>query len=155
MKRFAPLLLLTAVLVAVPEPIAWTVQGVPAGPVKPGSKFNIRLVARIQEGWHLYSQKPIAEGPIPTRIWLADRQPFSLAGPIASAEPQAVHDAAFGMEVEIYEREAAFTLPIQVAAGAARGARKLVLHVSYQTCDNRICLPPRTGRVELPVNLVN
>ena len=78
-----------------------------------------RRVAAIEAGWHLYSLKPVAEGPIPTRIWIADGQPFQLAGAVGAAEPVTVQDPALGMEVEMYEGEASFTLPVQAAAGAA------------------------------------
>jgi len=39
---------------------------------------------------------------------------------------------------------------VQVATGAA-GAQKLVISASYQSCNNRLCLPPKTVRVEVPV----
>ena len=120
--------------------------------MKPGSRFQVKLVATIEPGWHLYSLKPMAEGPIPTRIWIAEGQPFTLAGAIHAAEPTVVQDPALNMEVEMYEGEAAFTLPVQAAAGAS-GSQKLVVSASYQTCNNKLCLPPKTARVELLVNV--
>ena len=55
------------------------------------------------------------------------------------------------MEVELYEGEAVFTLPVRVAPGAAPGAQKLVVSASYQSCNNKICLPPKTVKVDMPV----
>jgi len=148
------LILATAVTVlgcaAPADPVSWKFQDTAGKPVKPGSRFQVKLVAAIEPGWHLYSLKPMAEGPIPTRIWIADGQPFTLAGAIQAAEPTVVQDPALNMEVEMYEGEAAFTLPVQAAAGTA-GSQKLVVSASYQTCNNRLCLPPKTVRVELAV----
>jgi len=58
----------------------------------------------------------MAEGPIATRIWIADGQPFALAGGVKAPDPQVMQDPALGMEVELYEGEAAFTLPVKIAA---------------------------------------
>lgn len=151
--------LLCAVLVAAslgaatPDPVAWTAAGAPAKPVKPGARFTLKLVARVQEGWHLYGMRPMADGPIPTRIWLPEGQPFELTGSIQAAEPETVQDPSFGMEVELYEGEAAFTLPVRVAAAAPAGARKIVVNASYQSCNNKICLPPKTVKVEAAVTI--
>ncbi len=151
-------LLVTAAIAALlqaapPDPVAWKLQNPPAAPVKPGARFNVKLLAAVQEGWHLYSLKPIAEGPVPTRIWLAEGQPFSLAGAVQAPEPQVIQDPTFGMEVELYEGEAMFALPVKVAGGAAPGPQKLVVSASYQSCNNKLCLPPKTVKVELPITI--
>ena len=112
--------------------------------MKAGERFTARLVAQIQEGWHLYSMKESADGPVATRIWLPEAQPVQLAGPIKAAPPEVVQDASFNMEVEEYEGQAEFTLPLR-AMGAAQ---KLTVNVSYQSCNNRLCLPPKTVKVE-------
>ncbi len=138
---------------APPDPVAWKLQNSPAAPVKPGARFTVKLLATVQDGWHLYSLKPTAEGPIPTRIWIAEGQPFSLAGAVRSPEPRVMQDASFGMEVELYEGEAVFTLPVRVAPSAPPGAQKLVVNASYQSCNNKLCLPPKTVRVEVPVTI--
>ena len=70
-----------------------------------------------------------------------------------ASDPQVMQDASFGMEVELYEGEAMFTLPVKVAAGAAPGAQKLVVSASYQSCNNKVCLPPKTVKVEVPVTI--
>jgi Disulphide bond corrector protein DsbC len=137
---------------APPDPVSWKLQGAPVKPVKAGARFQVKLVAAIESGWHLYSLKPMPEGPIPTRIWIAEGQSFALAGAIKAAEPASVQDPALNMEVEMYEGEAEFTLPVQ-AATSASGVQKLVVSASYQTCNNRLCLPPRTVRVELPLTI--
>jgi DsbC/DsbD-like thiol-disulfide interchange protein len=135
------------------DPVAWKLQPASAAPVKAGARFNVKLLAAVQEGWHLYSLKPMAEGPIPTRIWIAEGQPFSLAGTVQSPDPRVMQDPSFGMEVELYEGEAVFTLPVRVAPSAAPGAQTLVVSASYQSCNNKLCLPPKTVKVEVPVTI--
>lgn len=150
--RGAALLLAAALSwAAPPDPVTWKLQET-GKPVRAGSRFQIRLTARIEPGWHLYSLKPMSDGPIPTRIWIAEGQPFKLTGAIQAGEPTTVQDPALNMEVEMYEGEAAFTLPVQALAGST-GAQKLIVNASYQSCNNRLCLPPKTVQVELPVTV--
>jgi len=154
MKKLFFAAAMAACLAAAPaDPVAWTLQNPPAAPVKAGARFNVKLLAAVQDGWHMYSLKPMAEGPIPTRIWIAEGQPFSLAGAVQAPDPQVMQDASFGMEVELYEGEAVFTLPVRVASGAAPGAQKLGVSASYQSCNNKLCLPPKTVKVEVPITI--
>ena len=145
---------IAACLAAAPaDPVAWKLQDLSAAPIKAGARLNLKLLATVQQGWHLYSLKPMAEGPIPTRIWIAEGQPFSLAGAVQSPEPQVVQDATFGVEVEVFEGDLQFTLPVRVAIGTPVGAQKVVVSASYQSCNDQICLPPKTVKVELPVTI--
>jgi thiol:disulfide interchange protein DsbD len=144
---------MAASLMAAPaDPVAWTLNP-PVASVKPGARFTVKLLAAVQDGWHLYSLKPMAEGPIPTRIWIPEGQPFSLSGTVQAPDPRVMQDASFGMEVELYEGEAVFTLPVKVAPGTAPGVQKLVVSASYQSCNSKICLPPKTVKLEAPVTI--
>ena len=145
---------LAACLAAAPaDPVAWKLQNPPTASVKAGAVFHVKLLAAVQEGWHLYSLKPMTEGPIATRIWIAEGQPFLLAGAVRAPEPRVMQDPSFGMEVELYEGEAAFTLPVRVAPGTAPGAQKLVVSASYQSCNDKLCLPPKTVKLEVPITI--
>jgi DsbC/DsbD-like thiol-disulfide interchange protein len=144
---------LAACLMAAPaDPVAWKLNP-PVAPVKAGARFTAKLLAEVQDGWHMYSLKPMADGPIATRIWIGEGQPFSLAGAVQAPDPRVIEDASFGMEVELYEGEAVFTLPVRVAASTAPGAQQLVVSASYQSCNNKLCLPPKTVKVEVPVTI--
>jgi thiol:disulfide interchange protein DsbD len=138
---------------APPNPVAWKLVEAPSKPLKPGARFTVKLTANIQAGWHIYSLKPIEDGPLPTRIWVAEGQPFQLAGPIKGDQPQTMQDPTLHMDVELYEGSAAFSLPLKVAAGTAPGAQNLVVNVQAQSCNNSICLPPATVKVEVPVTV--
>ena len=97
--------------------------------------------------------KHVEDGPVATRIWLAEGQPFQLAEKVKGSTPETLQDPSFNMEVELYEGEATFTLPLKVAAGTAAGTQTLAVNASYQSCNNKICLPPKTVKVELPVTV--
>ena len=152
-RLFCIALAVVSLAAAPPTPVTWKLAGAPAKPVKGGARFTLQLTAQIQPGWHIYSLKPIEDGPVPTRIWLAAGQPFQLAGPIKADEPQTLRDSTLHMEVELYEGAAAFSLPVKVAGGTAAGTQNLVVNAQSQACNNSMCLPPATVKVEIPVGI--
>jgi DsbC/DsbD-like thiol-disulfide interchange protein len=146
--------MITALLLlalAAPNPVAWKLSAVPARPVKPGATLTVKLVASIEAGWHIYWLKQVPDGPVATRIALPDGQPFRLAGRVQAPEPEIVQDPSFGMEVGHYAGETVFTLPLRVVPEAAAGEHKLTVSATYQTCNNKVCLPPRTIQASIPV----
>jgi len=154
MKRLACAVLAAVWLAAAPaNPVEWKLGDAPARPVKAGARFTVKLTANIQAGWHIYSMKPIEDGPIPTRIWLAEAQPFQLAGPVKGDEPQTLQDPTLHMDVELYEGATGFSLPLKAAPGTPPGARNLMVNVQAQSCNNSICLPPATVKVEMAVTI--
>ena len=152
-KLLGAALLAVTLAAAPPNPVTWKMEEGPTKAVKAGAKFTVKLTAHVQEGWHFYSMKPIEDGPVPTRIWIAEGQPFELAGPIKADEPQTLQDPTLHMEVELYEGGASFVLPVHVAANAPAGAKSLVVNAQTQSCNNSMCLPPTTVKVELPVTI--
>ena len=137
---------------APPDPVSWKLEPVAAKSLKAGAKLNVKLVATIQSGWHLYSLKPIPDGPIATRIWIAEGQPFSLASAVQAPAPTTMQDPALNVEVEFYEGETPFTLPVKIAPGIS-GAQTLTVSASYQSCNDKMCLPPKTVKLQLPVTV--
>ncbi len=136
------------------EPIKWSVKaGGPARPLKPGDKFNLQLTAQIEDGWHLYSTDQAEGGPTPTRIVLPADQPFEQAGNLESSEPKTTMDPNFNLMTEYYEGEATFTMPVKVAASAVPGQSEVKVNVSFQTCNDELCLPPKTVKLSVEIDL--
>lgn len=134
-----------------PHPVKWSLSA-PA-PALPGTRFQATLTATIEEGWHLYSLRPLEGGPIPTSITVPPPQQFKLVGQIDAPVPLSAHEEAFGMSVEFYFGEVEFVLPIEVNRSAKPGRHTLAVTVRYQACDNTQCLPPKTVRLESAVTL--
>ena len=133
------------------NPVRWTLSA-PAS-AKPGERIEPRLMAVIEEGWHLYSLHQLEGGPIATQIAVPGPQHFKLIGVIDAPVPLTAHEEAFGMSVEFYFGEVEFTLPVEVNRDAKPGAYKLAVTARYQACDNKQCLPPKTVRLESTVTL--
>ncbi len=136
------------------EPVKWSVKAnLPDKPLKAGDPFSLQLSAKIEEGWHLYATEQAEGGPTPTRIVLPSDQLFKQAGPIESSEPKSAMDPNFNVVVEYYEDEASFAVPVDVSPKAAPGISEAKLDVSFQTCNDRLCLPPRTVKLTLEVDI--
>ncbi len=137
------------------EPVKWSIQpSQPEQPLKPGDQFQVHLTAKIEEGWHLYSLNQAEGGPTPTRISVPAGQPFAQDGNIASAEPKSAMDPNFNLITHYYEEEAAFTIPVKVAANAAAGKANVTVSVGFQTCSEELCLPPKTVRLSTELTIV-
>jgi DsbC/DsbD-like thiol-disulfide interchange protein len=144
----AGLLLLASLLFAQGDaPIRWKIAA-----VAPGPTLKVKLVAGIAPGWHLYSLKKLAGGPVATTITVPDGQLFQLAGKIEAPEPIALHDPNFDMEVEYYADSAEFVVPVKKAPHAKPGRQTLTIAARFQSCNDKICLPPRTVKLETQVD---
>jgi thiol:disulfide interchange protein DsbD len=140
---------------AQPDPVEWSIKlSGPAKTVKVGDKLNVEVVAQIHQGWHIYSITQPAGGPHPTRITMPEMQPFKLAGTIQGPKPEMKFDEGFGILTEIHYGPTNFTLPAQVATDVPPGPKKLHAHVRFMVCNSRLCLPPKTVKLTLDVNIV-
>jgi DsbC/DsbD-like thiol-disulfide interchange protein len=137
----------------IPDPVRWSLAQSAQRPVTRASMVAVKLKAEIRSGWHLYSIGQPPGGPIATEISLPGGQPFTFARPIAAPKPHVIFDPGFGMPVQLYTDTAEFVLPIKVAATAPPGAQTLTVEARYQSCNDSLCLPPRTTKTTLVLQI--
>lgn len=130
------------------DPVKWSLRLEPDA-AAPGQKVLGHLTATIDPGWHLYSlttPKP----PIATTIQLAP-SPAVANWSVWTPPPKRALDPNFQVETETYEEKAEFLLQIEVQGS---GTAELTANVRYQSCDNRLCLPPvrRTATATLKLD---
>jgi thiol:disulfide interchange protein len=133
------------------EPVRWTAS-TKATAVRPGATFDVQVTATIAERWHLYSLNQ-APPPIATRITVAKGQPFVAGGPADGPVPQTAFDQSFGIETEFYAESASFTLPVKAEPTAPPGRTRVKVQAYFQTCDDSMCLPPKTVTMEVPIEV--
>src|SRR5207302_930951 len=102
------------------DPVQWTLSAYP-DPIRPGAEVPLRLTAKIDRGWHLYSlttPQGGAEGsPIQTTVKLADNKAvdsISVFQPI----PERKFDPGFGLDIETYSGEPVFWLLTKLKSDA-------------------------------------
>jgi len=117
----------------------------PDGAVQPGTTVELTVKLTIDEPYHIYSPKPGMDNLQPTVVQASDANGLTL-GELRYPEPRQVHDKVFDQQLNIYDGEAAITVPVEVAAEAS-GEISVRLNVTWQACDDRTCLPPQTERL--------
>src|SRR5712691_13293712 len=107
----------------------------------PGSTVPLRLTAKLDEGWHLYSLTTPKGGPIPTTAGLAE-DPAIESSKLFQPKPERKFDRNFNLDTETFQKEAVFWTTAELKKDAL-GPVELTAQIGYQTCDDRQCLPPR------------
>ena len=119
--------------------------------VRPGGTLVLTVTARIPRGWHLYGTRQVPGGPLPTTLQAGPDPPFALASPVTASAPRSEFDPNFGLLVEWYDDSAAFRVPLRAGRTALPGTYDARVLVSYQRCNDRICLPLTTDTLRAPV----
>ena len=123
-----------------PVPVQWSIAPLPATASTSTKPIDATLTAVIEEGWKVYSLTQAPGGPVALVITVPKEQRFSSAGPPAGPLPHVAFDPNFNFDTEYYEGKPTFKVPVRLSAGP--GAATLKVLVVYQTCNQRLCLPP-------------
>ena len=135
------------------QPVQWTGSVVAKEPVQPGRKATIDVAADLQEGWHVYGLAQLPGGPTPLHVTLDDNEVVQVAGAVSGTAPVKKHDSSFDLDTQVYTRSFILHVPVQVRQHPAVGKQSVAVSVRSQACSDRICLPPRTIHVPVPIEI--
>jgi len=129
-----------------------------ADAVAPGDTAVLAVVIEMQDKWHVNPSPAqlaaIEDNPfpflIPTELKPGDVPEGITAKPTQYPQPHPIEVNFTGDPVElmVYEQQAVLYLPVQVAPDATPGEVTLTASLRYQTCDDKVCLPPVTKTIE-------
>lgn len=130
---------------AIPEkPVQWTanIENVDGEPY-------LFIRATAEKGWHFFSDSPGGDGlAIPTEITVSFKQgdaEMELPVKDAQADKQPTKHKMEGMgEVSYFEGNVVYSFPI-----SSLNTRALGVTVSYQCCNDKMCLAPASDIVEV------
>lgn len=134
-----------------PRPVQWRASAAAGQPVVAGAAFGVNVLATIAPGWHLYAMDEPEGGPIPTEFTAAEG-PFELLSVEGDRAVRRVEPAT-GELTSFYQGRARFALRLRVRPDAATGVQDLDVRVRYQACNERMCLPPRSEQLRIPVQV--
>jgi thiol:disulfide interchange protein len=123
------------------DPASFTAVVTPT-PVHPGEVADVKVTASIDPGWHLYGLTTIA----------VSGQGISEAGVVAEDPPKHSFDSNFGKEVSFHLNRAVFDVPVRINSKDASTLNASVT-VNYQTCNDRVCLPPTSKQLVVPIQV--
>ena len=151
MKRIIPVLLLFFLpgigLAQVISPVFWSYSTKKLD----DKTYEIHLMANIQPGWHLYSQKQPADAiNIPTEINFNKNPLIILDGKAKEIGKMVVYqDKRLRISANQYSNKVEFVQKLKLKAKAKTNISG---SVEYQTCDEKKCLPPKKENFKMALN---
>jgi Disulphide bond corrector protein DsbC len=136
-----------------PETVRWTVAAVSKDVLRPGSSATLQLSGTILDGWHVYALTQQPGGPTPLRVTLDSNDIASVAGGPTDTAAEKVHDARFGLDTQYYTHAFSVQLPVRLSQQLIAGRQVIPVSVRFQSCSDRVCLPPKTLHLSVPVDV--
>ncbi len=126
------------------EPITWTFKVEQSKP----EEATLLLIAKIDRGWHLYSQDIPPKGPIPTTFSFTKSKSYQLDGKVLEQKPILENDAQFNMVLKFFADKSVFKQKIKVL-----NKKDFVVKgvLNFMCCDDKQCLPPTDVEFEFNV----
>src|SRR5215472_10561005 len=120
MSKGAVLFLACATLAQSQELVHWTLSS-DSSKVAPGSTAVLKLTAKIDPGWHMYSLTATpADGPNATTIALAENTAVASAQ-VYQPKPDRKFDPNFKFDTETFSNEVVFLIPTKLKPDAPAG----------------------------------
>ena len=145
-----PALMLSALLLpfaARAQKVEFAAKFAPAD-ARAGEGAQIVVMAKIPAGFHMYSLTQKSDGGVALKLEVTGAGALTASGkPVGSAFKK-VPEPILSTTLEEYTNAATFAVPVTVKPGVT-GSQKAALHVQYQICDEKRCLPP--AQVDVPV----
>lgn len=109
--------------------------------------LTLNVHIELAEGWHINSEAPLDSFLVPTSLDLKSIPPEGMAfGKPRYPQPMIQHNPVMG-DLSLYTGAFDVQVPAQKGKGAALPVRtRVTLH--YQSCNNSMCLPPKSVTVE-------
>src|SRR3954471_2849504 len=114
-----------------------------------GDDLRGTVTATIAKGWHINSVKPLDDFVIPSELKF---DPATAELVRADFPPHELKDFTFsgGKKLAVYEG----TIAIPFQAKLKNGATAIKATLRFQSCNDSVCLPPKTASTEISTNAV-
>ncbi len=114
-------------------------------------QYEIYITARLEAGWHLYSQNQPADAiGLPTKIRFSKNPLVAYKGSLMEkGKLKKIKEEILGTEEWLYEEEVSF---IQLMEMKNRGKTNVNGTIEFQVCTNERCLYPATINFSISLN---
>ena len=129
------LLISTSLSAQILQPVKWSysVEQTTAG------EATLLMKAKIDKGWHLYSQNIAEGGPIKTTFSFVASPNYELVGKVIEGKAIDYFDKSFEMQLAYFANEAVFKQKIKINNPKTF---RVEGSVEFMVCDDEKCLPP-------------
>jgi thiol:disulfide interchange protein DsbD len=123
-------------------------------PVARSSSFQIAVVLKIRDGFHINARQPSADYLIATDL-RADLPAGFKAGEISYPKGELRKFSFSKAPLNVYENKVIIRMPVDALPDAQAGAAHIPLKLRYQACSTDACLPPVTLSVDAALNITD
>ncbi|MGD1093361.1 MAG: protein-disulfide reductase DsbD domain-containing protein [Bryobacteraceae bacterium] len=118
---------------------------------KVGKMTEVKLSAQLKDGYHANSNTPSDEYLIPMRLtW--SKSPLDVAD-VLYPTPQMEKYSFSDKPLSVYTGSFEIVTKLKVDNDALPGPTVITAKLRYQACTDRMCLPPKTVDVSVPVDI--
>jgi len=121
-------------------------------PVGRGSSFQLAVVLKIRDGFHINARQPSADYLIPTDLGAEVPAGFK-AGDITYPKGELRKFSFSKTPLNVYEGKVVIRMALTALLDAPLGSQHIPLKLRYQACSTEACLPPVTLPVDASINL--
>jgi thiol:disulfide interchange protein DsbD len=141
---FVLMIALTQVKAQINNPIQWSFTAKKIA----DKTYELQMTATIGNKWHLYAQDA-GEGPEPTSFKFIPNPLVTLDGKVKEiGKMEKSFDKNFNSTLKFYSHTVTFTQKVKLKTAAATLIKGTV---TYMTCDDHQCLPPRDVPISIKV----
>jgi thiol:disulfide interchange protein len=112
------------------------------------SETELVITAKINQGWHVYSQFIKEGGPVPTSFKFNESKDYQFVGKVKElSQPIKKFETVFNMDVIYYAEKAVFIQKIKLnkPETVVKGS------LEFMVCNDEQCLPPDEVEFSIPV----
>ncbi len=119
-----------------------------------GATQAVEFTVQVRNGYHVNSNKPDDEYLIPLRFTFGSDSPVQVSD-VEYPKPTLEKLAFSTKPVSVFQGDIKTRATVKAGANVPAGATVLNGKLRYQACNDRMCLPPRTLDVKVPVEIRN
>jgi thiol:disulfide interchange protein DsbD len=128
------------------SPVRWSYTAVK----KDALTYEVKIIASINSGWHLYSQATPDGGPVATKISFNKNPLLTMDGtPKEDGKMVTRYEEVFGVDTKYYADKVEFVQTVKLKGKAKTNATG---KLEYMVCNDQQCLPPTTISFNVALN---
>lgn len=128
------------------QKVSWSYSAKKLG----NNKYEVHMIATPPQGWHIYSQKTPAGGPVPTSFKFTHNGLIALQGKVSEKGKVITYfDDNFKVNVKYFEGKADF---VQVVTMVGNVKTNVSGEVESMICNDRTCMPPTSEKFNIRLN---
>jgi hypothetical protein len=123
-------------------------------PVARGMSFQVAVVLKIRNGFHVNAREVTEDYLIPTDLRAEVPAGFKIGAVTYPKGTLQTFTFSKNKKLNVYSGNVTILLPLTVLPTAPLGTQHVPMKLRYQACSTEICLPPVTKEVDATLNVV-